>query len=271
MELPERAREIFSEGMIAKFLATRDPDGGVNVVVVITLQPAPDGRRDRLIFGEWLMWKSRRNLAERKQVAAAAVNMKLEMVTLTGDFAGFQTTGPYVDAINSSEFLKYNAYTGVRSAGIIEVREVGELARAGYPRVAADLGVLQLRRLFAGDGCERVIPRMVEARFTSPTSVKALALLGEDGYPRIYPTLAVTGGGGDSLLLRISPYNRELRKADLPARAALCVLTMKAVSFQVKGQLERAGGKLLRLKVDQVWNSSPPLAGEPIAGSGLDN
>ncbi len=250
--------------MIAKFLATRDPDGGVNAVVVITLQPSPDDRRDRLIFGEWLMWKSRRNLKERRQVAAAAVNMKLEMVTLTGDFAGFQENGPYVDAINSSEFLKYNAYTGVRSAGMIDVREVSEVARAGYARVAADLAYLQARRLFSGDDSERIIPPAVKAKFISPTSVKALALLGEDGYPRIFPTLAVAGGGGDSLLLRASPYNRGLLDADLPARAALCVLTMKAVSFQVKGELRRAGGKLLRMKVDQVWNSSPPLAGDPI-------
>ncbi len=266
MDLPERAREIFSEGMIAKFLASRDEGGGVNVVVVITLQPAPDGRHDRLIFGEWLMWKSRRNLAQRKEVAAAAVNLKLEMVTLTGDFAGFQSTGPYVDAINSSEFLKYNAYTGVRSAGVIEVREVSGVARAGYPRVASDLAALQPLRLAKRDGGgRRLIPGTVEEKFTAPASVKALALLGADGYPRIFPTLAVAGAGGGSLLVRVSPYNRGLLDLELPARASMSVLTMQAVSFQVKGELLREGEKLLRLRVDQVWNASPPLAGELIA------
>jgi hypothetical protein len=265
MDLPQQAREIFAEGMIAKFLATRDEDGGVNLVVVITLQPAPDGHADRLVFGEWLMWKSRRNLKERGEVAAAAVNLKLEMVSLTGDFAGFEATGPYVDAINSSDFLKYNAYTGVRSAGVIQVREVGEVARAGYPRVAADLAALQALRLLKRSAEEpRVIPRVVEEKFTAPNSVKALALMGEDGYPRIFPTLAVAGAGGGSLLVRVSPYNRGLNEVELPRRAAMSVLTMKAVSFQVKGELHREGGGLLRLRVDQVWNASPPLAGDPI-------
>jgi hypothetical protein len=164
MDLPTAARDIFAEGMIAKFLATRDADGGVNAAVVITLQPSPDDRRDRLIFGEWLMWKSRDNLTARPEVAAAAVNLKLKMVTLAGDFRGFETTGPYVDTLNNSDFLRYNAYTGVRSAGAIDVREAGRIERASYPRVAADLAALQLHRLLArGNGKgERIIHRTVE-------------------------------------------------------------------------------------------------------------
>jgi hypothetical protein len=266
MELPAQARDIFAQGMIAKFLATRDADGGVNAAVVITLQPSPDDRRDRLIFGEWLMWKSRDNLKARPEVAAAAVDLKLKMVTLTGDFVGFEATGLYVDTLNSSDFLKYNAYTGVRSAGAVDVREVGGMEHASYPRVAADLAALQLRRLLArGNGkAERIIHRTVEQQFVAPNSLKALAVMGPDGYPRIFPTLAVAGLGGDAFLIRISPYNRGLRDLALPARAAMCVLTMQAVSFQVKGELERDGDSYLRFKVSEVWNSSPPLAGDRI-------
>jgi hypothetical protein len=266
MDLPTQVRDIFAEGMIAKFLATQDEDGGVNAAVVVTLQPSPDDRGDRLIFGEWLMWKSRDNLKQRTAVAAAAVNLKLRMVSLTGDFQGFETTGLYVDTLNNSDFLRYNAYTGVRSAGAIDVREVGGMERASYPRVAADLASLQLHRLLArGNGKgERIIHRTVEQQFTAANSLKALALTGKDGYPRIYPTLAVAGQGGNAFLIRISPYNRGLREVEMPARAAMCVLTMKAVSFQVKGELERDGNNYLRFKVSEVWNSSPPLAGDRI-------
>lgn len=266
MDLPTKVRDIFAEGMIAKFLATRDADGGVNAAVIITLQPSPDDHDDRLIFGEWLMWKSRENLKQRGEVAVAAVNLKLRMVTLTGDFQGFETTGLYVDTLNNSDFLRYNAYTGVRSAGAINVREIGDMDRASYPRVAADLAALQLHRLFArgrGKG-GRIIPPVVEKQFTAANSLKALALIGKDGYPRIFPTLAVAGRGGHAFLIRISPYNRELREIEMPVRAAMCVLTMKAVSFQVKGELERDGSNYLRFEVSEVWNSSPPLAGDRI-------
>src|SRR4030042_4150059 len=95
MELPQEVRDLFAEEMAAKFLATVDPEGKPNVALIVTLQPPPDGRRDRLIFGEFLMWKSKEYLEGNPHVAAAGVNTKLRMATLTGDFAGFEKTGPY--------------------------------------------------------------------------------------------------------------------------------------------------------------------------------
>ena len=37
---------------------------------------------------------------------------------------GWQRTGTYVDKLNSTDLLRYNAYTGIRNAGIVEVRAV---------------------------------------------------------------------------------------------------------------------------------------------------
>ena len=117
MDLPRDVSELFAEEMAAKFLATADAEGKVNVALIVTLQPPPDGKRDRLIFGEFLMWKSKRNLEENPRVAAAVVNMKLKMVTLMGDFQGFEKKGDYKDFIDASPFMRYNAYSGVRAAG----------------------------------------------------------------------------------------------------------------------------------------------------------
>jgi hypothetical protein len=38
---------------------------------------------------------------------------------LKGDFQEFQRTGRYVDQQMSESLLRYNAYTGIRNAGII--------------------------------------------------------------------------------------------------------------------------------------------------------
>ena len=48
MDLPSEVRDLFAEDMAAKFLATVDPEGKVNVALIVTLQPPPDGRQDRL-------------------------------------------------------------------------------------------------------------------------------------------------------------------------------------------------------------------------------
>jgi hypothetical protein len=266
MKLPEEVKAMFSEEMAAKFLATRNGDGKVNLAAIVSLQPPADGRDDRLIFGEFLMWKSRANLEQDSRVGAAVVNLKLRMASLTGDFRGFERKGTYMDQINSSRLFMYNAYTGVRQAGIVDVREVGPVRRASYSRVMVDLLALQLKRLFASkDGqVKGVIPPIVRQKFATPTSVKALAVIGSDGYPRVYPVMSVASWGKDGLLIKVSGYNREL--CDLPSlvEAACCVLTMNAISYQVKGKLEKAGRNFLKLRAEEVYSSSPPLAGEKI-------
>ncbi len=266
MDMPAAVKSIFAEEMIAKFMATQDEQGKVNLAAILTLQPPEDNRDDRLIFGEFLMWKSRKNIQKVPRVAAAAVNLKLKMASLTGDFKGFENKGKYLDYINNSSFFKYNAYTGARQAGIVDVRETGEVRKASYLGLALDMLAMGLKKLFTPSGEMRkgIIPSVVMEKFVALQSVKALAIITEDGYPRIFPVMTVGAWGRDGLLIKISKYNQELKELQLPVTAALCVLTMKAVSYQVKGILEKDGHRFLRLRAEEVYSSSPPLAGKRI-------
>lgn len=263
MDLAKEVRDLFAEEMAGKFLATVDPEGKVNLALIVTLQPPPDGRTDRLIFGEFLMWKSKDNLEYNPRVAAAVVNTKLKAATLTGDFRGFEKSGPYKEAIDGSSFMRYNAYSGVRSAGILDVRESWP-TRSFLPGAAIDLLKVRMRR--PGDGEGGVdIPRLVKEKFTKPTSIKALAVMGEDGYPRVYPLLAVSMAGGTGFVLRSSSYKGELAEVAVPCPAALCLVTMDAKSYKVKGELSALGRGAYLLRVKEVYNAMPPLAGDLIA------
>jgi hypothetical protein len=265
MDLDKRVRDLFSEEMAGKFLATVDTEGKVNVALIVTLQPPPDGRADRLIFGEFLMWKSKENLKHNAKVAAAVVNTKLKAANLTGDFGGFEKSGPYKEAIDGSSFMRYNAYSGVRSAGVIEVHEAGQV-RSFLPGVAADLVRVGLRRTKKGlKGAE--MPPVVKEKFTKLTSIKALAVMGDDGYPRIYPLLTVATAGETAFKLRSSPYRKELEGIKVPCPAALCLVTMDAKSYKVKGELSSLGGGTFLLRVKEIYNAMPPLAGDLIAAA----
>jgi hypothetical protein len=169
MDLADEVRELFSEEMAGKFLATVGDEGKVNVALIVTLQPPPDGSADRLIFGEFLMWKSKENLEGNSRVAAAVINTKLKAANLTGDFRGFEKSGPNKEAIDGSSFMRYNAYSGVRSAGIIDVREAGNM-RSFLPGAAVDFLRVRMRRPGGGDGGVS-IPRLVRGRFTALTSI----------------------------------------------------------------------------------------------------
>lgn len=264
MELPQEVHDLFAEEMAAKFLATVDPGGKPNVALIVTLQPPPDGRKDRLIFGEFLMWKSKEYLEGNPRVAAAVVNTKLRMATLTGDFVGFEKTGPYKQALDASSLMRYNAYSGMRSAGVIDVREVSSARGASMAAVPFDFLRARLHRGGSGSGGVAV-PGMVKEKFVKLTSVKALAVMGADGYPRIHPVMAAAPAGESAFVLQITSYNRELAEVETPCPAALCVLTFDVKSYKVKGELAPLGPRALLFKVKEVYNAMPPLAGDLIA------
>jgi hypothetical protein len=265
MELPQEVRDLFAEEMAGKFLATVDPEGKPNVALIVTLQPPPDGLKDRLIFGEFLMWKSKEYLEGNPRVAAAVVNTKLRMATLTGDFLGFEKTGPYKEALDASSLMRYNAYSGMRSAGVIDVREASPARGASMIAVPLDFLRARMHRVKdAGGGV--AIPGMVKEKFVRLTSVKALAVMGVDGYPRIHPVMAAAPAGDSAFVLQITKYNRELAGLKLPCPAALCVLTFDVKSYKVKGELAPLGSRALLFKVREVYNAMPPLAGDLIVG-----
>ncbi|MBC7246151.1 MAG: pyridoxamine 5'-phosphate oxidase family protein [Actinobacteria bacterium] len=263
MELSSEARELFSQEMAAKFLATVDPEGRPNVALIVTLQPPPDGRGDRLIFGEFLMWRSKEYLQKNPRVGMACIDTKLRMVALTGDFRGFERTGAYKEAMDASPLMRYNAYSGVRSAGVIDVREVGETRKASFLSIPVDLALLGMRgKGGLREGVE--MPRPVKEKFTKLTSIKALAVMGGDGYPRVIPVLPVAEKGKGLLLFRASAYNRELAEVSTPCPAAMALVTMDAKSYKVKGELQSAGRGFFALRVDEVYNAMPPRVGERI-------
>jgi len=262
MDMPKEVRGLFAEERAAKFLATVDESGRVNVALVVTLQPVPEERKDRLIFGEFLMWKTKENLLGNSRVAAAVVNTKLKAATLIGDFRGFEISGPYKETIDSSPLMRYNAYSGVRSAGVIDVRDCG-MAHSFMGGMAVDLIRVRMRRGGAdSDGV--AAPKLVREKFLKLTSIKGLAFIGEDGYPRVYPALTVASAGETGFVVRSSAYRREIEVAEMPCQAAMCVVTMDALSYKVKGELSSLGGGSFLLRVKEVYNAMPPLAGDLI-------
>src|SRR5512136_1556379 len=109
--------------MTPKFLATRSVDGVPNVVPCVSLLPADD-QPDTLFFGNFLLRKSIKNLEADARVGILVITPELRGWRLTGDFVEFQRTGPYVERQMSSSLLRYNAYTGVRDAGLLRVISV---------------------------------------------------------------------------------------------------------------------------------------------------
>ena len=135
--------------MTPKFLATRSVDGIPNVVPCVSLLPTDD-RPDTLFFGNFLLRKSIKNLKQDTRIGVLVITPELHGWILKCDFVEFQRTGPYVERQMSGSLLRYNAYTGVRDAGIIRVKSVEQGFSISKLQVAKDYLLARVAALRQG-------------------------------------------------------------------------------------------------------------------------
>src|SRR3989304_5374729 len=135
--------EALRGAMTPKFLATRSAAGKPNIVPLVSLSPAED-QADLLTFGNFLLRKSIENLKEDSRVGILVITPALEGWRLRGDLLEFQSSGPYVERQKAGPLLRYNAYTGVRNAGLIRIREVVGSFRISRPQVVSEFLLARL-------------------------------------------------------------------------------------------------------------------------------
>jgi len=245
--------------MTPKFLATRNAEGKPNVVPCISILPADD-QPDTLFFGNFLLRKSIQNIEEDKRLSVIVITEDLKGWILKGDFVEFQRTGPYVDIQMNSNLLRYNAYTGIRNAGIIQLNSiVGEFS-------ISKLQVLRnylMARLYAirqpTDGNAVVkIPLPVQREFARIIAVKVLAWTGVSGYPHIVPALSLQPSGDCHLVCWLGQTLLPIPPEGISV--ATNILTFEAISYQAKGKWFPVGNGG-NIQIQEIYAGGPPYPG----------
>ncbi len=265
--LTKGALEIFRGPLNPKFLATVGEDGRPNVVLIISITAPTD---DHLAFGEFMIWKTKKNLLNNNKVYILAFTQKLKATAGRALFKGFVKTGPEVDYINNMDLFRYNAYTGIRSAGILQ--PISDFKTFRIPLIS------NLRGLMVSEVAKRLyianrsieIPEAVREKFDKPIGFKVLSYVEEDGFPLIFPTLAMKLKG-DTLIFPIQSYMKEIKKLPKGTPMAVNILTLEPASYQLKGTFQGYLSTGLtppigKIKATEVYSASPPIPGELIAG-----
>ena len=253
-----------------KFLATRDAGGIPNVVPVLSLEAAGD---QTIIFGEMMIWKTRRNLEADPRVSIMVLAPDLRGWTIRGRFVEFQIAGPHLDRIKAGENVRYNAYGGIRSAGVIRVTETARTFKLSRARVLLDGARSRwLARRLARDGpAEAVMPVQVRDKFGRLQAAKALAFLDADGHPDCLPALSLMPAGASRLVFG-GPTVEGVAGLAPGSLIAAAVLALEPVAYQVKGEFAglRAslGRRLGVIDVREAYSASPPLPGQRLPGGG---
>jgi hypothetical protein len=222
-----------------------------------------------IVFGEMMIWKTRRNLEMYPRVSVLVLSPDLTAWTIRGRFVEFQRSGPHYDRVASRENARYNPYGSYRSAGVIEV-----LAVLPHPR-PSQLGLLQeavrcrlLARSLSHDASTLpVMPVQVWEKFGRLKAAKALAVLDASGHPDCLPALSLMPVGRGRLVFAGSVFGDAA--AIIPgSEVAAAVLTLEPVAYQVKGVLAEPRRSLRRsfgvIDLREAFSASPPLPGEKL-------
>ena len=247
-----------------KFLATLDAGGVPNIVPVISIRAADD---HTLIFADFMVWKTKKNLLENQHVSVLVLSPELSWWAIKGTFQGFEKTGEYFETLSRQDMFRYNAYSGIRSAGVIKVEDVSEKHRLFNPASVLESTAAMIRSRIAirGDG---VMPPQVTEKFRRIKSAKAIAVRGRDGFPVAVITPSMFPIGNSHLLLGISDFPPKTL-LNCPVNAAASVITYEPIAYQVKGLLHRTyrigAVRLAAMRIEEVYSASPPLPGKRIA------
>ena len=254
--------EALKGEMTPKFLATRNAEGVPNVVPVISILPSDD-QSDILFFGNFLLRKSIKNLEEDARVGILVITQELQGWILKGDFLEFQRTGPYVDRQMSSSLLRYNAYTGIRNAGIIRAKSLESSFHISKLQVAKDYLLARLSSLSGAVNSDSSaeMPLPVRHEFAKMAALKVLAWIGDDGYPVVIPALSLQPARAESL---VCWKGRQFPEPEQGALVASNILTLEAISYQLKGRWLRAG-RTRTMHVQEIYAGGPPLPGGRLA------
>ncbi|HVM97031.1 MAG TPA: pyridoxamine 5'-phosphate oxidase family protein [Candidatus Acidoferrales bacterium] len=251
-----------------KFLATRSAARQPNVVPCLSLTD-DDGESDLLFFGNFLLRKTVKNLEGDSRVGLLVLTPQLQGWILTADFLEFQRTGSYVERQNSSRMLRYNAYTGIRSAGLLRLRSVEAAFSLSRLQVAKEIALARWAALHARsrhrDGVR--LPPAAHLELSRTNSVKVMTWIGTDGYPFVVPALSLQPKGSDRLVVRVDQDLGPCPQPTVPAlggTVAANVLTEEAVSYQTKGSWEQTG-KTGTIRVQSVYAGGPPIPGARVA------
>ncbi len=265
--LSEKLKTALAGDMTPKFLATCDANGKPNVVVISTMDA---GEGDELIFGELMIWKTRRNLEESSRVCAAVITEQLDVWIIKGDFTGFAETGAYIDKINSKDMLRYNAYMGIRRVGVIKVSEITGSYKVNKISILKELVPILPRKIIfklAGNN-KNSMPVQVMEKFSRTQALKVLSFVGADGYPQIVPSFSLFPIAGNRLVFNVLPIRHNITDLQDNQPVAVNVITFDPISYQVKGNYSGAHkiplADLGIILVKEVYSACPPLPGQRI-------
>jgi hypothetical protein len=223
-----------------------------------------------LMWGQFSLGLSKTYLKENKKTGFLVISADQYWWTGKALHTGTVVKGEDFDYFNNKPLFRYNSYCGfgaVHYGGIVDV-SLGQklpILKVALGSCASALMKGKARKRAAGSAGSGASGNAVQKMpgygvklCSNMTTLKFIAYIDSDGFPRIIPALQGTPVDPNRLVFSSLPYGEMLRQIPPGAKAAVFLTNLDLESILLQGRWNplKKGGVF---EIDKVYNSMLPL------------
>jgi hypothetical protein len=255
-KISEQDAKFFESDSKVGLLAVEDDAGYPHITLISTLAAR---NAHKMMWGQFCEGMSKKSIVKRPNAGFLILSLDKELWRGKAVYTGTATGGTEFDVYNNKPLFRYNSYFGIGRVYFMDLVEISEKSKLDMGAIISG-AILSRLKMGGVRGHENGALNPWSKKLISGLStLKFLAVKGEDGFMSIIPIVQAAPAGTGRLAFTMSPYKEELLKLKPGAKAAVLALSLELVGVLVQGTYAGVQKGLGVVDIEQVYNPMPPL------------
>jgi len=256
--------QALSVPMKIGILGTVDGEGLPHLTMLSTLQASSP---QTLTFGQFTEGLSKGHLVDNHKTGFLIMTLDKLFWRGKAGWSHKEKAGPEYDMYNDIPMFRYNAYFGVHTVHYLNLVEQSGCEQLPMGRVVwASIQTLFAKAFQKKSPAAEVLNSWTRALFSKLDNLKFVCYIGDDDYPVIFPVIQAQPLDAERIVFSFGAFGEDLRKIPVGAPLAIFGLTLDMEDVLLRGEYlgvsKAAGISYGSVKVNWVYNSMPPVAGQ---------
>jgi hypothetical protein len=264
--------EAFEPAEKIGLVACINPEGEVHVTLLTSIMAAGP---KQLTLGQFSTGLSKYYMQMNTNVGFLVMSLDKRLWRGKACWTHKQSDGPEYEIYNNQPMFRYNAYFGINTVHYLDLVEICSEGKLPMAKIIPAAIVTRIAKGAAATGnSSPILKPFAETLFNQLDSLKFLAYIDKDGFPRIIPIIQCQAADSRRLVFSSLAFQDELQEVAADTRIGIFGLNLKMQSVFVRGVFR--GFKPYRwtnlgvLDIDWVYNSMPPSHGQIYPESKLE-
>jgi hypothetical protein len=259
------SRKFASDSKVG-ILASVAPDGYPHPALITSLSVKS---KTVLMWGQFSQGSVKTYLKDNPKTGFLVVSADMYWWTGKALHTGSVLKGEDYEYFNNKPLFRYNSYFGIGAVHYEALQDISVGQKLPIPRIA--LGSITsalmkgaVKKTGTETGIQKMPPYGMDLASKMAT-LKFIAYVDSDGFPRIIPALQGTAVDANRLVFSALPYGELLKKIPPGAKAAVYLANLELESLLLQGRWSGmgtyGGQEGAVFGIDKVYNSMLPIGG----------